>query len=58
LPYVGPYGNPFTGRTPSTSAAAEFRENRQAERFFSSAYFFLPWFLTASMAVAAASGSR
>ncbi|CAL9500643.1 hypothetical protein SUDANB15_03411 [Streptomyces sp. enrichment culture] len=33
-------------------------ENPQAGGLFVGAYFFLPWFLTASIAAAAASGSR
>lgn len=33
-------------------------DNPQAGGLFVGAYFFLPWFLTASMAAAAASGSR
>lgn len=43
---------------PGAKKSPLLAENPQAGGFFGAGYFFLPWFLTASMAAAAASGSR
>jgi hypothetical protein len=44
--------------TPCTETSPPPAETTQAEGLISTAYFFLPWFFTASIAAAAASGSR
>ncbi len=55
-PVLNGFGGPRDG--PGATRSPLPADNPQVGGFFAGAYFFLPWFFTASMAAFAASGSR